>query len=116
MYFTCLNLLVQLQVGGNLNQIRDAPLDIWGGGELGEIWKQNCGYKSRKKVSWKYGQKKKRFVDGIDEKYVDHNKPANIQNWIGKAYDKIQYFRSSTKHKKSSSEIHRQKIIIFLYR
>ena len=38
--------------------------------------KKSIATKVEKKVCWQSGQKNK-FVDRIDEKYVDQNKPAN---------------------------------------
>ena len=49
---------------------------ISGGGGLGEIWKKVCRHKSQKKSLLKMWAEKN-FVDGIDERYVDQNKPAN---------------------------------------
>ena len=39
--------------------------------------------------------RKKQFVDGIDEKYVDQNKPANVNVKNKEGIRQNRYFRSS---------------------
>ena len=92
--------------------IRDAPFDIlWGeGGARIKLKKIVCRHQSQKIFfCWKCEQKKK-FVVGIDEKYVDQKKHQMVTYIIGKAYDK-KFLRRNIK--KKLSDVDRKKKTCF---
>ena len=61
----------------NAFDLRDAPLDIWGGGGVARrhIKKKNCHRAQKSEKSWLKIWAKKKFVVGID---VDKNKSAKL--------------------------------------